>query len=354
MTLDKRRLSPWFLFGLLLLIGFVALRIVGVFLDFVFVALFLAYLTYPAFPWLRAKLRNRQLAAFTLLIVMLLAVVVPLGFLVAELGKEMQNLLQVVAGEDFDTVVANFRISMNTMLGRQGVDPANDFIFDEIRSSLQAFVGVLVTSLFAGLAEAVIGLFVLVYVMYYAYLDGPKLVRFVQDILPMQEAHRDLMFHEIGVVVKAVMYGQVLTALIQAAIGGIGFAIFGVPNVIFWSVVMFILALLPVVGPPFVWGPAAAYLWLVKGDTFPAIGLAIYSAILVSTIDNIIRPKLIGSKAHVHPVVVLLGVLGGIAVFGFAGLILGPLVLSILVTILNVYRKEFATKDDDVYSPARG
>ncbi len=353
MVLSKRRLSPWFLFGLLLALGIVSFRIVSVFVDYVLVALFLAYLTYPAFPWLVKRLRYRQLAAFVLLIVMLGAVLVPLGFIVGELAKELQGVGQSVGAGSLDNITTELRQDFNRLLGREGADPTNDFVFERLEQNVQGVVTSLVNNLFSALAEAVIGIFILIYVMYYVYLDGPRLIRFLQEILPMQEAHRDLMFHEIELVVKAVMYGQVLTALIQAAIGGIGFWIFGVPNVIFWSVLMFILALLPIVGPPLVWVPAVMYLWIIGGDKFSAIGLAVYSGILVSTIDNIIRPKLIGSKAHVHPVVVLLGVLGGIAVFGFSGLILGPLVLSIFVTILNVYRKEFGIRGDDDSTPWR-
>lgn len=345
-ALSKRKLSPWFLFGLLVIIGWVSFRIVSVFIDYTLIALFLAYLTYPAYPWLRRYLRNRQLTAMVLLAVIVIAILVPLGFLVAELAKEMQNIAQSLGDDEFQNITDDIRQRFNEWLGREGAD-GGDVVVGQVESEIQAFIARTVTGLFGALAEAFVGIFVLLYVMYYAYVDGPRLIRYTQELLPMQEAHRDLLFHEVGLVVKAVMYGQVLTALIQALIGGVGFWIFGIENVVFWSVVMFILALLPIVGPPLVWGPAAIYLWIVQGDTFSAIGLAIYSAILVSTVDNIIRPKLIGSRAHVHPVVILLGVLGGLAVFGFSGLILGPLVLSIFVTILDVYRKEFATKMDD-------
>ncbi len=353
MVLSKRRLSPWFLFGLLVVLGFVAFRIVGVFLDYVLVALFLAYLTYPAYPWLRRRLRNRQLAAFVLLIIILGAVLVPLGFIAAELGKELQGVGEAVGEGGLENFTSALRDDLSKRFGREGADPTNDFVFERIQENVEAVVNRLVDNLFAALAEAAIGLFILIYVMYYLYLDGPRFIQFLQEILPMQEAHRDLLFHEIALVVKAVMYGQVLTALMQAIIGGIGFWIFGVPNVVFWAVLMFILALLPIVGPPLVWAPAVVYLWIIQGDQFSAVGLGIYSAILVSTIDNIIRPKLIGSKAHVHPVIVLLGVLGGIAVFGFSGLVLGPLVLSIFATILNVYRKEFGLRGDDEAMPWR-
>ncbi len=344
--LSKRRLSPWFLFGLLLVIGFVAFRIAGPFLDYVLVALFLAYLTYPAYPWLCRYVRQPHIAAIILLIGIAVAVVVPMGFLVAELAKEMQQIGAAIGGQQTDEIIQRVREAVASITGSD-VTAENDPVIDSIESNAQAFVTGIVADLFRALAGGVIGIFVLLYVMYYTYLDGHRLVSFMKDILPMQEAHRDLMFHEIGLVTKAVMYGQVFTALIQAVIGGIGFWIFGVPNIIFWSVLMFVLALLPVIGPPLIWGPAAAYLWFIEGDTFAGIGLAVYSAILVSTVDNIIRPKLIGARAHIHPVIVLLGVLGGIGVFGFSGLVLGPLVLSIFVTILGVYRKEFASKFDD-------
>ncbi len=345
MALSKRKLSPWFLFGLLLIIGWVSLRVVSVFLDYVLVAVFLAYLTYPAYPWLLRYLKNRQLAAISLLLVISAVVIVPMGFLIAELASELQGISQSIGEDGFQDIADEARSRFNELLGRNATaDPQDDVLLSNIEANAQRFASNVVSDLFAALAEGLIGIFVLLYVMYYTYVDGPRLYRFAQDTLPLNEAHRELLFHEIGLVVKAVMYGQVLTALIQAVIGGIGFWIFGIPNVVFWSVIMFILALLPVVGPPLVWVPASLYLLLIQGDTFNGIGLAIYSAILVSTVDNIIRPKLIGARARVHPVVVLLGVLGGIAVFGFSGLILGPLVLSIFITILEVYRKEFASK----------
>ncbi len=344
--LSKRRLSPWFLFGLLLVIGYVSLRIAGPFLDYVLVAFFLAYLTYPAYPWLCKWVRQQQVAAVLLLLLIAVAVVVPLGFLIAELAKEMQAIALAIGGQQSDEIIDRIRQAVADLTGREVADPANDPVLNSIESNAQELVTTIVADLFRALAAGVVGIFVMLYVMYYTYIDGQRLVQFMKDILPMQEAHRDLMFHEIGLVTKAVMYGQVLTALIQAIIGGIGFWIFGVPNVVFWSVLMFILALLPVIGPPLIWVPASAYLWFIQGDTFAGVGLAIYSAILVSTVDNIIRPKLIGARAHIHPVIVLLGVLGGIGVFGFSGLVLGPLVLSIFVTILGVYRKEFASKHD--------
>ncbi|MGB1586731.1 MAG: AI-2E family transporter [Thermoplasmatota archaeon] len=340
--LSKRRLSPWFLLALVLLMAWLSLRIVGVFGDYVAIGLFLAYLTHPLYKRMLPKLRSKSLTALTLLLIIGATVLVPLGFLIAELVRELTAIAASLNVQNLEAVLQDAERRIYERMGRTPPDSANGGGFlQAIVPTLNQFAGDATRDLVRVLGEGIIGIFVLLYVQYYATIDGERLIRWVHGTLPMQEAHRDLLFHEVGLVVHAVMYGQVLTALIQAALAAFGFWIFGVPNVAFWSVITFILALLPVIGPPLIWGPWGIYL-IILGRTFDGIGLLVYSAVLVSTMDNIIRPKLIGSRAQVHPVVVLLGVLGGLVVFGFSGFVLGPLVLSVFVTLLNVYRKEFA------------
>lgn len=348
MVLSKRRLSPWFLFALLLVIGWVSLRIVRVFLDWAFVGIFLAYLTYPGYRWIHARVRRAPLASMMMLLLVVASVVVPGIFLVNELVREVTQLAASLSANNLVAVLDDLQRQVNTFIGGDPDAIVPDYNLVEIAvPAIRGFLTGLVADLPSQIAFAFVGTFVLLYIMYYVYIDGARLVQFIQELLPMQEAHRDLLFHETAIVVKAVMYGQFLTALIQAVLAGIGYVIFGVPSVVLLSLATFVLALLPVVGPPLVWFPAALLLIFVQGNTFAGVGLIVYSAVLVSGLDNIIRPKLIGSRARVHPVVVLLGVLGGIAIFGISGLILGPLVLSIFVTLLEVYRKEFANKMDE-------
>ncbi len=347
MTLSKRKLSPWFLFALLLVIGWVSLRVVRVFLDYALVGIFLAYLTYPGYKWLLARVKHRPVASMIMLLLVVASIVVPGAFLVSELIREITQLTASLSATNLTAALDDLQRQINSFVGGDPDKIVGDYDLVAIAvPAVRGFLSSLIADLPSQLAFGLIGVFVLLYIMYYIYIDGARLVRFIQELLPMQEAHRDLLFHETGIVVKAVMYGQVLTAMIQAGIAGIGYVIFGVPSVVLLSLATFVLALLPVVGPPLIWAPAAILL-IVKGQTFAGVGLLIYSAILVSGLDNIIRPKLIGSRARVHPVVVLLGVLGGVAIFGMSGLILGPLVLSIFVTLLEVYRKEFANKMDD-------
>ncbi len=332
--LSKRRLSPWFLFALLLILGAISIRVVGVFLDYVLVGLLFAYLSHPGYQWLEQRLRRPWLSSIIMVIVVSITVLGPASYVLIGLVTELRD---IIVRLDPDALTA---------FVQQYSDTALPGLLTTVIPSLDSFASQLATELIRFLAEGLIGAFVLLYVLYYTYIDGERFLHFTKELLPMQEAHRDLLFHEIAVVTRAVMFGQVLTAAIQAVLAGVGYLIFGVPNVIFWAFITFILALLPVIGPPLIWIPWGAYL-IVSGNTFQGIGLLVYSAVMVSGLDNLIRPKLIGSRAHVHPVVVLLGILGGLTVFGFSGFILGPLTLSVFVTILDVYRKEFAMKLDD-------
>lgn len=352
--LSKRRLSPWFLVALLVLLGAVAFRVVGVFLSYVLFGLFLAYLTHPVYRWLLARLKRPAIAASVLLTVIFVLIIVPLVFLAAELVAEIQSVVASLGLADPQAILDALSLRINELLGLPPADTtATSGVVNDVFNSVQDALTRWVRALPTHLAESLIGLFLLVYVLYYTYVDGERAMAALRDALPMQPAHRDLLFDEVGHVIRGVMYGTVLMSLLQAALALIGFSVFGVPNALFWSVLVFILALLPIVGAPIIWVPWSLYL-IYQGETFRGAGLLIYSAILVNGIEHLIRPKLIGSVANIHPLVVLLGVVGGLAVFGFIGFILGPLVLSVFLTVFNLYRKEFAGKLDEPIGPVNG
>ena len=347
MTLSKRRVSPWFLLALLLLLGFVAFRLVGVFLSYVLFGLFLAYLTYPVYAWLLRRTQRPVLCASLMLLFMTVAVLVPMAFLLAALVTQVQNVIANAGVADPQAILDELADRINALLGlppQEGASPGSSFVndvYDNIRDTLTEWVRELPRQL----AEGVIGVLLLAYVLFYAYTDGARWIQALREMLPMQADHRETLFREVGHVIRGVMYGTILMSALQAGLAAIGFYIFGVPNVALWSVLVFILALLPIVGAPMVWVPWGLYL-IFLGDTFNGFGLLLYSAVLVNGIEHVIRPKLIGTVADIHPLVVLLGVVGGLVVFGFIGFILGPLVLSVFMTVLNLYRKEFAKRLD--------
>jgi predicted PurR-regulated permease PerM len=146
-------------------------------------------------------------------------------------------------------------------------------------------------------------------------------------------------------VITAVLYGQLLIAVLQGLVGGLGFLIFGIENPVFWGFTMGVLSFIPLLGPPAVWLPAAIYL-IYAGNLVSGIGLIIYGVVIVMNIDNFLKPKLIGGKSGMHPIVVLVGILGGITLFGFAGFIIGPIILALALLIIKFYNEDLKKELD--------
>jgi len=175
--------------------------------------------------------------------------------------------------------------------------------------------------------------------MYYLLINWNFLKRRIRETLPVEKNIQNKFTKQFENITYALVYSQIVIAMIQGIIGGLGFWIFGISNPVMWGIVMAVLALLPVIGPPIVWAPAVIFLFF-KGSVWPAIGLGIYSTVLTSGVDNILRPYIVEKKAKVHPVLVLVGILGGLSLFGVMGIIIGPIILAATLTAVEVFSSE--------------
>ena len=344
--LSKRRLSPWFLLALLVLLGFLAFRLVAVFFSYVMFGLFLAYLTFPVYARLLKVFHKPAVAASLMLLLLVVAVLVPLAFLLAELVSQAQQMIGALGLADPQAILDAIAARINAFLGLPPSSGSSSNLINDAYDSIQDALTAWLRDLPRHVAEGLLGVFLLVYVLYYSYTDGPRALQAIREMLPLHPEQRETLFRDVGQSIRGVMYGTILMSALQAGLAASGFALFDVPDIALWSVLVFILALLPIVGAPMVWVPWSMYLIYI-GETFRGVGLLLYCAVLVNGIEHIIRPKLIGSVADIHPLLVLLGVVGGLALFGFVGFILGPLLLSVFVTVLNLYRTEFAAKMED-------
>jgi predicted PurR-regulated permease PerM len=196
------------------------------------------------------------------------------------------------------------------------------------------------------LPTIILHLVVTFFLMFYLFIDGHLLINRARQVIPLAAHHQNHIVRKLQDVTFAVIYGSLIVALIQGALGGIGFWIFGVGSPIAWGIVMAVLALVPLFGTAFVWLPASIYLMVVgaaEADqtmVWRGIGLLIWGAVVVSSIDNILKPKIIGDRAGIHPGLVLIGALGGLATIGFIGFVIGPLILGLLKTFIDIYEKE--------------
>jgi predicted PurR-regulated permease PerM len=192
----------------------------------------------------------------------------------------------------------------------------------------------------------ILDLFIILFVMFFLFRDGKIFVYKIERLLPLKDRFRQHVFKKLNDMTYAVIYGSIIIAIIQGTLGGIGFLVFGLPSPLLWGAVMTFAALIPYVGSSIIWLPASLILifngyfnlettLIVKGILF-----MLYGMFVIATIDNILKPKIIGDKAGLHPILVLLGVVGGLSLFGFIGIILGPIIFAMLVAFIDIYEEE--------------
>lgn len=335
--MNRDTLNAIFFFVFVVAIGLVSLMVVQPLLSYLIAAIMLVFITYPMYEEVEGRTGHPRLSSMLIVILLIVAVIVPSVIVTMVAFNEAGDVTRTIVSSGFEVVkLQEVEGYVQDLTGRQ-VDLEQPF-----EESLRDITRGLTESL-AGLLEAVtnfvIGVFVMVFTMYYLYIDGPSIVSSIREMLPLQEERRSLLFKEVEEVTWGVVVGHLLTSVIQGTVGAIGFYLFGISNAAFWGFIMIILALIPMIGPILLYLPAGAILFL-GGDTVPGIGLVVYGAVVVSFVDNFVRPFFVERRAHIHPVLTLIGVLGGLGVFGLMGLFIGPLILAVFVATLRTYSRE--------------
>lgn len=323
-----------------------------IFQDFVIyliTGIFLAVIALPIDKFWEKFFSNRVAAGFTMF-TMFLMLALPLFILGIAMYKDVSNLASSLEGKDLDNLI-NRTVERDTPREILGyVYPGQNAT--ELKASLANATAEgkswLIQSLqdlgqemVAAIPEIMIAITIIPMVIYYILVDGERFVGWFRRSTPLPARQVDYLLRETRNGLNAVFMGQILTCILQGVLGGIGFVITGLPNPVLWAAVMALLALLPVVGTNIVWIPAGLYL-IIDGNLWGGIFMLAWGTFVVMIfMDNVIRPKLIGRHSDIHPMFVLVGVLGGAAVFGFIGLFLGPLLVGVTLAILNVYEADY-------------
>lgn len=338
MTPQYKRIQTISFLVLLLLVFILVLFIFKPFVNIIALAVILAILFHPVYVRLLPRVKYQGIAAALTVLLILLIIAVPIWFFGQVIFNELQNIYeryraggfvidksQIISSlpEQVQNVVQNVSTDVNAFIGR---------------ITSQAFASF--SSIVSNIAGFVIATFMLFFVVYYLLRDGTKIKEVLMDISPMSSAHENKLITKIVTAVNGVVKGSFLVALAQGAIATIGFLIFGVPEPFLWGLFTVVAALVPNVGTSLSLIPAVIYLF-VTGHTGQAIGLTIWGAVAVGLVDNFLGPKLVGRTTKLHPVLVLLAVIGGIKFFGVLGFLIGPILLAIFVALIDMYRNDF-------------
>ncbi|WPL10626.1 MULTISPECIES: AI-2E family transporter [Thiorhodovibrio] len=196
------------------------------------------------------------------------------------------------------------------------------------------------SSLTLGTANVIFMAFVMLYTMYFLQMDGDKLVEKILYYLPLKSSDEHLMLDRFTSVTRATLKGSLLIGAVQGTLAGIAFAVAGIDNAVFWGTVMAVLSVIPSVGSALVWIPAVILL-IVQGQMVSGILLALFCGLFVGSLDNFLRPILIGKDTKMHELMIFFGTLGGIMMFGISGIFIGPLIASLFITVWDMYGTTF-------------
>jgi len=342
--------SKYIFFFLFIIIGILSFIIINPFLKAILAAGIFAYIFFPLYRRLRKWTKSKYLAVIIVIILIIFVVSIPVFMILNTMTHEAYLLYTNIKQNFIEKGAIDFSCETPNIICRiyDLTQPSDTTLGQYLSGIIQKSSTVLISSIsdfLLSIPSRILEIFILIFMMFYLFLDGEKLVKKVWLLFPLKRIYQKHVEKQMSDVTYAVVYGNIIVAIVQGVIAGIGYTIFGLPSPILWGFFTIIVALLPVFGTALVWFPASIYL-IVTGiasassSLWNGIGLLIYGFILVGTIDNFIKPKIIGDRARVHPAVVILGVFGGLYILGYIGIFIGPLILALFMKFLELYEVE--------------
>ena len=324
-------------------LGYALWRIFTPFFNALSWAMFLAFLLYPVNLRLRRHLRGKGRAAGVLTVLTPIVILLPLSALSVAFVTEISGLVRALQQRARDLDIRSFSdlqqfpliARANAWLqGHIGVsaDQVRSWVLSASQDLLQHAAG-LSGSFFLGALGSVVGFSIMLFLLFFFLRDGDAMCARARGLIPLDEQRKDRLFRQLSDVARAIVLGTTLTALIQGVLIGIGFAITELPSPVVFGVVVTLIAMLPVGGAGFVWVPAAGWL-LYQGRWGWAIFMVAWG-LMIFGVESVLRPVLISGRARISTLAIFVGVLGGIPAFGAIGIILGPVVLSLVLALIE-------------------
>lgn len=312
------------------------------FLDVLLWALVLVIIFYPIHRRIRKRIKSSARSALVSSLLVILTILVPISLLMMAVVRELTDLAQNMQTNIDSLLNPNSPFAGKTLswLGQfMDVEQlrSQQFLTERLKGMSGAIAGRTLGFL-GGFLGAIVQTFFVIFTMYYLFRDGERLRAGLRYALPVDGDEASEIFERATEVIGASVYGVLVIAAIQGTIGGVAFWFLGLPSALLWGVVMILLSMIPMAGAFVVWIPAAIYL-AATGQWLNALILTFIGLFVIGTIDNFLRPKLVGEKTRLHELLIFFSVLGGLHVFGILGLVLGPVVVALTFTFLDVFQK---------------
>jgi predicted PurR-regulated permease PerM len=352
---QKKNQSRWIALMLATGIGlYLCWRMLQPFIEVLTWAAVLVIVFFPVHRRLLARTKRPSTSAILSCLLVVVTIVLPVTLIIIALVHEMSGFAENLKANVSALLDPNSPITgrfLNWLGQYVNVEQlrSQDFLAERLKG-LSGVIAGRTLGFVGGVVGVIIEIFFIIFTMYYLFRDGNRIVSAMPDMLPLERAQSEKIFARTREVISASLYGVLVIASIQGALGGLMFWILGLPSPLVWAVVMALLSMIPMAGSFLVWVPAAIFLGL-SGFWVKAIILTIWGALVIGTVDNFLRPKLVGEKTKLHELFIFFSVLGGLKVFGILGIVLGPVVLAITLALLEVFRQVEKTEDEAQSEP---
>lgn len=329
---NKERYWKYSLVIIILVMGVVIFRQISPFLGGLLGALTIYILVRSQMIYLTEK-RNMKRSLSALLITgeTILVFLLPVGLTVWLLVNKFQDV-----NLSPHSYIAPIQQTATLIKEKTGYD----VLGSDTLSFIASFLTRIGQTLMSGISSLTVNLGVMIFVLYFMLTGGRKMEAYISSILPFNEINAQNVIHEINMIVRSNAIGIPLLAVIQGGVAMLGYLIFGAPNIWLLGLLTCFTTVIPMVGTALVWIPVAAYFAL-NANWFSAIGMLLFGGLIISQLDNLIRFILQKKMAHIHPLITIFGVVIGLPLFGFMGIIFGPLLLSLFFLFVDMFKKEY-------------
>jgi predicted PurR-regulated permease PerM len=333
----------YFLILVVVLVTLAFLWMVQTFLMTILLAALFTGVAYPVYTRLVRFFRGRDtLAALATLLLLVAVVILPLLAVAGAVASEAASVNTTLL-PNLQKALAEPGTFLQHLPGYERIAPYRAQILTKMTEFVSGLGGFVLNALSATTMATVVFIFhfvVMLYTMFFFFKDGPRLVRSMMSYLPLAESDKTHMLDQFVSVTRATLKGTVLIGLAQGVVSGIAFWVAGISGAIFWGTVMTVLSIVPGIGGALVWVPAVIIL-IATGAVVKGILLGLFCALVVGSIDNVLRPILVGRDTKMHELMIFFSTLGGLLVFGAMGFILGPILAALFMTVWDMFAAMF-------------
>lgn len=344
--MSQENFNKAFVLLLLLFISAVFLAMIRQFLMTILLAAIVAGLSRPFYRRLERWFGGRSsLAAGATLLVIFFLVLIPLTGLLGAVTAEAIKVSQAVRPwiQAKLSQPDAFTDMLKSLPFYDLVLPYRDTLFlkaGEMVGRLSSYLINSLSSVTVLTAQFLFMTLILLYTLFFFLVDGERILKSFMCYLPLKQADEERMLDKFTSVTRATLKGVAVIGILQGSLAGAAFAVVGIPSAVFWGSIMSVMSMVPGIGTAIVWVPAAIIL-AGSGSYGKAVGLALFCALVVGGLDNLLRPRLVGKDTRMHELMIFFGTLGGIMMFGLPGIIIGPIVAALVVTVWEIYGVAF-------------